>query len=306
MMAVRKAAPAFWAGTAMWYILASTSVIARSQNTMNADTAWNAGWSPDPPVPGAPTLVVSGHHILKPAQGWLLPWGRGPLADAPATAVMVGEMAGERVYVTERSEPDPALETVSLREALLAREDAPVDLLNTGVQVWHWWRDHRYCGRCGRETGVHPRERAKWCEPCQLPWYPRIAPCVIVVIRRGDRFLLARNARVHRPFYSLIAGFVEPGESLEQAVAREVLEETGLRVDNIRYAASQPWPFPHQLMVGFFADYAGGELVLQEDELADAGWFRPGDTPPVPPLTTIAGRLIQAMEADIRATGGGR
>ena len=127
-----------------------------------------------------------------------------------------------------------------------------------------------------------------------------------MVIRRGDRFLLARNARVHRPFYSLIAGFVEPGESLEQAVAREVLEETGLRVDNIRYAASQPWPFPHQLMVGFFADYAGGELVLQEDELADAGWFRPGDTPPVPPLTTIAGRLIQAMEADIRATGGGR
>ena len=100
---------------------------------MNADTAWNAGWSPDPPVPGAPTLVVSGHHILKPAQGWLLPWGRGPLADAPATAVMVGEMAGERVYVTERSEPDPALETVSLREALLAREDAPVDLLNLPV-----------------------------------------------------------------------------------------------------------------------------------------------------------------------------
>lgn len=124
-----------------------------------------------------------------------------------------------------------------------------------------------------------------------------------MVIRRGDRLLLARNARVSRPFYSLIAGFVEPGESLEQAVEREVMEETGLRVKNIRYVASQPWPFPHQLMVGFFADYAGGELVLQEEELADAGWFRPGEFPAVPPLTTIAGQLIQAMAADIRAGG---
>ncbi|KXS50781.1 MAG: NADH pyrophosphatase, partial [Marinobacter sp. T13-3] len=111
-------------------------------------------------------------------------------------------------------------------------------------------------------------------------------------------------SRVTRNFYSLIAGFVEPGENLEQAVAREVKEETGLEVENIRYQASQPWPFPHQLMVGFFADYRSGELRLQEDELADAGWFTVEDHPPVPPSTTIAGRLIRAMKAEITGQGG--
>lgn len=268
---------------------------------MNPESGWNATWSPAAPAPGHPTLVVSGMHILKPEQDWLLSWGQGLLDGAAAEAVMIGELEGQPVYVTEIPDPVAGLETISLREALLAREDAPADLINTGFQVWQWWQEHRYCGRCGRETVFHPRERAKWCDHCQRPWYPRIAPCVIVVIRRGEHLLLARNARVNRPFYSLIAGFVEPGESLEQAVAREVMEETGLQVKNIRYAASQPWPFPHQLMVGFFADYAGGELVLQEEELAEAGWFHPGELPPVPPLTTIAGRLIQAMVARIRA-----
>ncbi|KPQ27812.1 MAG: NAD+ diphosphatase [Marinobacter excellens HL-55] len=122
---------------------------------------------------------------------------------------------------------------------------------------------------------------------------------MIVVIRRDDRFLLARSSRVTRNFYSLIAGFVEPGESLEQAVVREVKEETGLDVNNIRYQSSQPWPFPHQLMVGFIADYQGGELCLQEDELADAGWFCADDHPPIPPETTIAGRLISALKDEI-------
>jgi NAD+ diphosphatase len=106
--------------------------------------------------------------------------------------------------------------------------------------------------------------------------------------------------------YSLIAGFVEPGESLEQAVAREVKEETGLQVSNIRYRLSQPWPFPHQLMAGFFADYESGELVLQQDELADAGWFVPGHTPPVPSLTTISGQLIHDMSEEILADIAGR
>ena len=268
-----------------------------------SDAAWTPAWSTAAPAPEDRVLLLSGSHIVKPDDQWLLPWRDPRLASSGAETVALGTLGQSWVYVTERSEPLADLETVPLREALLLREDAPVELLSTGFQVWQWWRDHRYCGRCGRATDCHPRERAKWCDRCGIPWYPRLAPCVIVVIRRGDRFLLAKNARANRPFYSLIAGFVEPGESLEQAVVRETLEETGLRVTNVRYQGSQPWPFPHQLMMGFFADYESGDLQLQRDEISDAGWFRPGDTPPVPPETTIAGCLIRAMEQQI-ARGG--
>lgn len=261
---------------------------------------WCPGWTTDLPRPGDRVLALSGTDILKPDDGWLLAAEDPRLEHRIGGAVALGRLDGVAVYVTELDHQEgQALEPVALRDALLTMEQAPAAMLSTGFQVWQWWRDHRYCGRCGQETGFHPRERAKWCEPCGIPWYPRLAPCVIVVIRRDDRLLLAKNARARHHFYSLIAGFVEPGESLEGAVAREVMEETGLQVSNVRYRSSQPWPFPHQLMVGFFADYAGGELVLQEDELADADWYRPGDTPPVPPQTTIAGRLIRDMEREI-------
>lgn len=271
----------------------------------SSNSDWSPGWTTDAPRPGDWILAISGSDILKPEQGWLLAADDARLEGQASNAVSVGALDDVPVYVTElESTGGAGLEPVGLRDALLMMEQAPAELLSTGFQVWQWWRDHRYCGRCGLETGFHPRERAKWCEPCGIPWYPRLAPCVIVVIRRDDRLLLAKNARARHHFYSLIAGFVEPGESLEGAVAREVKEETGLDVVNVRYQSSQPWPFPHQLMVGFFADYAGGELVLQEDELAHADWFLPGDTPPVPPQTTIAGRLIRAMESEI--TRGGR
>lgn len=266
----------------------------------SSNSGWTPGWTTAPPQTGDHLLAISGSAILKPDEGWLLSWGLGRHRSVRSEAVSLGTMDGKPVYVTELENDDlDGLEPVALRDALLMMEEAPAELLSTGFQVWQWWRDHRFCGRCGQETGFHPHERAKWCEPCGIPWYPRLAPCVIVVIRREDRLLLARSSRARHHFYSLIAGFVEPGESLEEAVAREVKEETGLDVTNVRYQSSQPWPFPHQLMVGFFADYAGGELVLQEDELADADWFRPGDTPPVPPQTTIAGRLIRAMESTI-------
>ncbi|MCM0611209.1 NAD(+) diphosphatase [Marinobacter sediminum] len=269
-----------------------------------SNTGWTPGWSTGVPSKGDLVLAISGSSILKPPDGWLLPWGSEGLAAGAGDTVSLGSMNDTPVFVTELDEADASgLESVALRDALLMMEDAPTDLLSTGFQVWQWWRDHRFCGRCGGETTSHPGERARWCQPCSIPWYPRLAPCVIVVIRKGDHLLLARSSRAKHHFYSLIAGFVEPGESLEGAVAREVKEETGLDVTNVRYHASQPWPFPHQLMVGFFADYAGGELVLQEDELADAGWFLPGDTPPVPPQTTIAGRLIRAMEKEISQGG---
>lgn len=267
-------------------------------------TQWKPGWTNRPPEQNDLILALAGSGVVKPGNGWLYPRDSALFGDILSDAVSVGTFGGRDVFVTEL--PESAVEQqeiIPLREALLMMNDAPADMLSTGFQVWQWWRDHQYCGRCGEKTGFHARERARWCEACGIPWYPRLAPCVIVVIRRDDRLLLARSSRVKRHFYSLIAGFVEPGESLEGAVCREVKEETGLDVTNIRYHASQPWPFPHQLMVGFFADYAGGNLVLQEDELADADWFLPGDTPPVPPETTISGRLIRAMEKEISRGG---
>jgi NAD+ diphosphatase len=249
-------------------------------------------------------LAVADGQILRPDEGWLHPWAAvEPSVLSGLGPIYVGQLGGGPVYVAEVAAGmlDAETQPVALRDALMVMEAAPGELLSTGFQVLQWWKDHQFCGRCGSLTENHPRERARWCDVCAIPWYPRLAPCVIVVIRRDDRLLLARSSRHTRYFFSLIAGFVEPGESIEGAVARVVKEETGLEVTNIRYQHSQPWPFPHQLMLGFFADYAGGELVLQEDELAEADWFRPGEFPPVPPLTTIAGRLIRAMEEDILA-----
>ncbi|MFN2361495.1 MAG: NAD(+) diphosphatase [Marinobacter sp.] len=265
-------------------------------------TIWTPGWTTKAPGEDDLVLAIAGDTVLKPGSGWLSPWRAvSPFTSDNADVVYVGQLDGQNVYVTE---PDAGAmeggaEAVPLRDAILMMEDAPADMLGTAFQVHQWWRDHRFCGRCGGVTGLHSLERAKWCQHCGIPWYPRVAPCVIVVIRRGEHMLLARSSRVKRHFFSLIAGFVEPGEDIEAAVAREVKEETGLDVCGIRYQASQPWPFPHQLMLGFFADYAGGEIVLQEDELAEADWYRPGELPPVPPATTIAGRLIQAMAREM-------
>ena len=271
---------------------------------VNHSAQWVPGWSDDTPKQGDLLLAFSGSSILKPGNGWFLRWGGPEMGDSRPEALPLGTWCGHKLFVSTLPDTGlPGLSTVTLRDAILQAPAAPVELLSTGFQVWQWWQDHRFCGRCGEVTQAHPRERARWCGRCNIPWYPRISPCVIVVIRRDDRFLLAKSSRVTRNFYSLIAGFVEPGENLEQAVVREVKEETGLDVANIRYQNSQPWPFPHQMMTGFFADYQSGDLVLQEDELADAGWFTPDDHPPIPPVTTIAGQLIHAMKEEI-ASGG--
>ncbi|WP_150912688.1 NAD(+) diphosphatase [Marinobacter halotolerans] len=269
-------------------------------------TQWTPGWSEASPAASDFVLAVADGQIARPREGWLHSWEAiEPLTTGALGPVYVGQFSDRPVFAAEVAVaglPQTA-ELVSLRDALILTEQAPAELLSTGFQVLQWWRDHQFCGRCGSTTQSHPRERARWCEICSIPWYPRLAPCIIVVIRRGDTLLLARSSRIKRHFFSLIAGFVEPGESIEAAVAREVKEETGLDVTGIRYQHSQPWPFPHQLMLGFFADYAGGELVLQEDELAEADWFRPGELPPVPPVTTISGRLIRSMEEEILASG---
>jgi NAD+ diphosphatase len=161
------------------------------------------------------------------------------------------------------------------------------------IQILLWDQTHRFCGRCGAETVNAPAERAKLCPRCGLLSFPRLSPAVIMLIQKGDELLLARNRAFAEGLFSVLAGFVEPGESLEEAVAREVREEVSLELRDIRYFGSQPWPFPHSLMIGFTAHYAGGEIRPQADEIAEAGWYsRFGELPRLPGKLSIARRLI--------------
>lgn len=177
--------------------------------------------------------------------------------------------------------------------------DLDEDLLWIGgraVQIVAWYRDHQYCGRCGRPTHDHPSERARVCSACSKMFFPRLAPAIIVLIHRGNEFLLARNHRFPSGRYSIIAGFVEAGENLEEAVRREVREEVDIEIADIRYFGSQPWPFPNSLMVGFTAAYAGGQIHLADGELADADWYPRNRSrlPELPDGLSISRRLIEA------------
>jgi len=167
-----------------------------------------------------------------------------------------------------------------------------------GVQLLEWNRTHRFCGQCGTPTEPATGERARRCPACGLAAFPRLAPAVITLVTRGDEALLARGASFPRPMYSCLAGFVEPGETLEEAVRREVREEVGVELADVRYVGSQPWPFPHSLMIGFRAEWAGGEIVPDPSEIADAQWYRADDLPVVPPPVSIARALIDGWVAE--------
>ena len=176
-------------------------------------------------------------------------------------------------------------------------DDALFAAAGRAIQVVEWDRTHRFCGRCGIPTEPLETERARRCPRCELLVYPRISPAVIMLVERGDAILLARGVRFATPFYSALAGFVEPGETLEEAVAREVREEVGIEIRDIRYFASQPWPFPNSLMIGFTAQHASGEIQIDPVEISDAGWFVPPDLPELPSPISIARRLIDAAVA---------
>lgn len=203
------------------------------------------------------------------------------------------------VDVVGSSEPPVDTTAEGLRALYGRLDDDYFAIAGRAVQILLWDRTHRYCGRCGQETVHAERERARLCPHCGLLSFPRLSPAVIMLISRGEHeLLLARNKAFVGGFFSVLAGFVEPGESLEEAVAREVHEEVGLDIADIRYFGSQPWPFPHSLMIGFTAHYVGGELRLQEDEIAEAAWFdRREPLPPLPGKLSIARKLIDAFLA---------
>jgi NAD+ diphosphatase len=193
------------------------------------------------------------------------------------------------------------LEVVGLRDVFGSGGEVLFAMAGRAAQVVEWASTHAYCGRCATPTERVAGERCIRCPSCALVAYPRITPAIIVLVRKGDEALLARNARAPAGFYSTLAGFVEVGESLEETLAREVREEVGVEVRNVRYFGSQPWPFPHSLMVGFTAEYAGGELRADGLEILDARWFQADALPPVPPRLSIARQLIDAWVDEVRA-----
>jgi NAD+ diphosphatase len=184
------------------------------------------------------------------------------------------------------------LEFRPLRGAFGVLDERTWMVAGLAAQVVEWDRTHQYCGRCGSPTEYVPNERGKRCPACGLVAYPRVSPAVIVLVERGDEVLLARGPHLAAGMYALIAGFVEVGESLEDAVRREIREEVSIEVDRIEYFASQSWPFPHSLMLGFTAQYAGGEIRIDRNEIEDARWFSPDAMPRVPPPLSIARKLI--------------
>jgi NAD+ diphosphatase len=213
-------------------------------------------------------------------------------------------MAGEQYFglkdqtpcfVAEWADPAAALDGFEFRgifELLGLLEDELLLVAGCATQLARWGRIHRYCGQCGRPTEEKTDERARTCTHCNMTCYPRLSPAVIVAVIKDDLLLLARSARFPYNFYSVLAGFVEPGETLEECVVREVREEVGILVKNVRYFGSQPWPFPDSLMLGFIAEYAGGEIEIDESEIVDANWFRADHLPNIPPKVSIARSLI--------------
>jgi NAD+ diphosphatase len=179
-----------------------------------------------------------------------------------------------------------------LRSVLTRCEEDVIQAAGMASQLVHWNRNHHFCGRCGGLTDAKTDERARVCPQCGLINYPRLSPAIIVAVLKDHQILLAHSQRFPAKFYSVLAGFVEPGETLEACVKREILEEVGITIKNIRYFGSQPWPFPDSLMIGFTAEYADGDIRIDPSEITDAGWFAASELPPVPPKISIARRLI--------------
>lgn len=208
----------------------------------------------------------------------------------------LGELDGKPCYCMEVDDHAYVPEGMSFKDlrSLLGQLDGDIFMLSgRAFQIINWNRMNKFCGKCGTATNTQQGELAKKCPSCGSMFYPRISPAIIVAVVREGKILLAHNKNFNNNRYSVIAGFVEPGETFEDCVSREVMEEVGIRVKNIKYFGSQPWPFPDSLMVGFTAEYDSGEITVDGQEIDDAAWYGNDNLPQTPTSDTIAGRLIQ-------------
>ena len=220
----------------------------------------------------------------------------------PLRTLYLGRLQDVDCYAAEvAGEPPAGYAWQGLRTLFSVLEDAQFALAGRALQLVDWDRSHQFCGRCGARTEAKREERVRVCPACKLSAYPRVAPAVMALVRRGRELLLARGPHFPAGMHSALAGFVEPGESLEQCLAREVAEEVGVQISNTRYFASQSWPFPHSMMIAFVCEWSSGEIRPQAGEIEEANWFDVLQLPKLPSKISIARRLIDAISAEIRS-----
>ena len=211
-----------------------------------------------------------------------------------AELIPLGKWQQQNLYLTELNKEQLSFEEyqlLPLRGLILARPDW-AQLLSRAKSLLNWKKNNRFCGRCGNKLVFHNVETKLICNNCNFTQYPSVSPCIIVLIENGDRCVLARKESFPQGMFSAVAGFIDPGESAEDALIREVKEEVNLEVHNIRYFNSQMWPFPSQLMIGYRADYLQGEIIPDGEEIVQAAWFSPDNMPDLPPKNTISRALI--------------
>ena len=198
--------------------------------------------------------------------------------------------------LTNESKLDNELILTPLRNLLGRIPDSLFTVCSRSLQLSEWNKNNQFCGACGSKMNNHKTERAMFCECNSLLIYPRISPCIIVLVTKGEKLLLAHNKNFPGTFYSTLAGFIEAGESAESAIHREIFEEVKVRVKNIKYFGSQSWPFPSQLMLGYHADYLEGNITPDGEEIDSADWFHYKNLPQVPTGNiSISGKLIESF-----------
>lgn len=213
----------------------------------------------------------------------------------PIRSLYLGTLDGAPCYTAEApkgTEAPNGYGFLPLRPLYDRLDEDLFHLAGRALQILNWDDTHRFCGRCGTTLTLADRDRAKVCPNCGLSHYPRLSPAVITAILKEGKILLAHAPHFPDNMYGLIAGFAEPGETLEDCVRRETMEEVGIQLGEIRYFGSQQWPFPNSLMIGFVAEYAGGEITVDGEEIEHADWFGPGELPNIPPKVSIARKII--------------
>lgn len=243
-------------------------------------------------------IITCGSNCIRPVKesvsGWLESAFYDPIKHAKL--IVMGRRHGKPLLLCLAKRGEAKAEGwPGLRTWLLQSDAESFDLLATAAGLANWQEQHRFCGRCGSKTKPRSDEYAHECPRCHLRQYPRVSPCIITLVWRDDALLLARSPRFAPGVYSTLAGFIETGESAEQALHREVEEEVSVQIGNFKYLGSQSWPFPHSLMLGYWAEYQGGEIAVDGVEIEDAQWYPFDQLPELPAKTSISRYLIDSF-----------